>query len=108
MSNSDRIKSSSTAGAIARKPAATQKKVSPAATDAKATGVNLDKIELTTGAQLLDALGNELEALEDIDQARVEKVKEAIRTGQMPIDHHQWANRVQEFFSQIAQSKESE
>lgn len=108
MSNSDKIKPSASAGTITRKPSVTQNKVSPVVTDAKAAGADLDKIELSTGIQLLDALGNELEALQDIDQARVEKVKEAIRSGQMPIDHHQLANRLQEFFSWLAQSKENE
>ncbi|WP_165767161.1 flagellar biosynthesis anti-sigma factor FlgM [Parendozoicomonas haliclonae] len=109
MSESDRIKARSGSTPIARKSSVgSAAKVSSGVSSGKATSTSsqqtsIDKVELSTGAQLLEALGSEVEALQDIDLARVEEVKEAIRNGRMPVDHEQLANRMQAFFKQLAE-----
>ncbi|WP_281647149.1 flagellar biosynthesis anti-sigma factor FlgM [Parendozoicomonas sp. Alg238-R29] len=106
MGDSDRIRSRSGPASVIRKSvsgSASSKASAPAARSQE----NADKVELSTGARLLEALGGELEPLQDVDLEKVEEVQEVIRQGKMPVDHEQLANRMQWLFNQLPADKDN-
>ena len=104
MGDSDKIRSRSGPSAILRKSVAgAAAKSAPASSSSNHNGS--DKVELSTGARLLEALGSELEALQDVDHAKVEEVQEAIRQGNMPVNHEELASRMKALFDQLPDSK---
>ena len=106
MGDSDKIRSRTGPAAISRKPVAgAAAKSAPPSPSSSHNGS--DKVELSTGARLLEALGSELEALQDVDHAKVEEVQEAIRQGNMPVNHEELASRMKALFDQLPESKDS-
>ncbi|MTI13474.1 flagellar biosynthesis anti-sigma factor FlgM [Sansalvadorimonas verongulae] len=106
MGDSDRIRSRTGPAAIPRKSVAGAATKSAPSAPSSSNSNSSDKVELSTGARLLEALGGELEALQDVDLAKVEEVQEAIRQGKMPVNHEQLANRMQGLFNQLPVDKD--
>ena len=106
MGDSDKIRSRTGPAAISRKSSAGASPKSALSAPSSSNSNASDKVELSTGAKLLEALGSELEALQDVDLAKVEEVQEAIRQGKMPVDHEQLALRMQGLFNQLPTDKD--
>ena len=65
--------------------------------------VREDSVELSRDADTVDRLAQRLERQESFDQARVERIKQAIEQGEYPVDDERLASKFLELESQINQ-----
>ena len=66
---------------------------------APAAIVGTDRLELSDEARLLGIIENETEQFPVIDMARVEELRDAIQSGNMPVDRDLLAKKIQQFES---------
>lgn len=62
-----------------------------------------DSVEISRDADAVDRLAQRLERQESFDQARVERIKQAIQQGEYPVDNERLASKFLELENQINQ-----
>ncbi|WP_252178605.1 flagellar biosynthesis anti-sigma factor FlgM [Endozoicomonas sp. 4G] len=58
--------------------------------------VNDDRLRLSGEAQNIEELFQSLSAIDEIDQKKVESIRQAIKKGEMPVDYQMLANKILE------------
>ncbi len=62
-----------------------------------------DKVELSSDAQTLQQVEKRLENAESFDQAKVDKIKQALADGEYPIDNERLASKFYQLEQQLNQ-----